>query len=34
MIKRVEPFAADEAEAYEMMKAPDTLGEALRDHGL
>jgi hypothetical protein len=33
MIERVEPFASDEGEAYEMMKAIEELGEALKDRG-
>jgi hypothetical protein len=33
MIERVEPFASDEAEAVKMMKALDSLGEALQDQG-
>ena len=33
MIERVEPFAAGEDEASEMMKALDALGDALRSQG-
>jgi hypothetical protein len=33
MIERVEPFAADEAEAIKMLKALDALGAALADQG-
>lgn len=33
IIERVEPFAADEAEACEMMKALDALREALHSRG-
>jgi hypothetical protein len=33
MLERVEAFAADEAEAYKMMKALDGLKKALADQG-
>jgi hypothetical protein len=33
IIERVEPFAADEAEAYEMTQALDALRDALQSQG-